>query len=708
MAKKRTQTRAQTEWPSFLALGVLILIVYANSFTAGLVFDSVPIIQDDPRLRHVSLDNLEKIFTLNYWWPSQYTPLYRPLTTLTYLFNYAVLGNGESVAGYHVVNFLLHWINAWLVLVIVRRLAGRLDVAAITACLFAVHPVNTEAVTNIVGRADLLATFCVLFGGWCYLKFLEDNARWKLWLGLLALSACLGVIAKENAVMIVGFIALYDFLWRWPERSKIGLMEFARPYVALIPSLILIWAIRQWMSGRVPVFGEFFMDNPLIGAAPFQGFMTAMAVIGRYLQLLIFPRTLSSDYSFNQIPVQIDLFAMISLAVVASLIGSALWLRERQKMFAWGVLFLFGMMAPTSNLLLKIGSIMAERFLYLPSIGFCTVAALALCPVSEKFARSGNAARWAFPAVVVIALGARAYARNTDWHDEISLWQSTVRTSAASFKSHMGYGDAIFNVGQQGGRPPSEVIDQVISEEEAARKIIEPEPPIPPKSLTNAVYLRLGRYYRIKGEFLDSSGRRDEAAAFYHKALEALEKAEAIDQLTNENWREFRLSRGVAPQDIPDMGNFVVYQQLGLTYTRLGELDKCETAGRYLQRLTPDQAIGYQLVGNAYFSRHRYSEAAVQLIAALLVDPNNTDSWANVTLTFNAMGVQPNPISQQGGVMSLNPQSPVVRQHLNDASLLVVRQFEQAKQFERARELQDQLIKEYAVPSQLFQRSESQ
>ena len=62
MAKKRTPTRTQTEWPRFLALGVLILIVYANSFTAGLVFDSAPIIQDDPRLRHVSLDNLEKIF----------------------------------------------------------------------------------------------------------------------------------------------------------------------------------------------------------------------------------------------------------------------------------------------------------------------------------------------------------------------------------------------------------------------------------------------------------------------------------------------------------------------------------------------------------------------------------------------------------------------------------------------------------------------
>src|SRR5437773_154885 len=86
--------------------------------------------------------------------------------------------------------------------------------------------------------------------------------------------------------------------YRSREKSKIGFAQFARPYLALIPSLVLIWSIRQWMSGRVPVLGEFFMDNPLIGAPPFQGFMTAMGVIGRYLQLLVFPRTLSSDYSF--------------------------------------------------------------------------------------------------------------------------------------------------------------------------------------------------------------------------------------------------------------------------------------------------------------------------------------------------------------------------------------------------------------------------
>ncbi|HTK87137.1 MAG TPA: hypothetical protein VL329_05375, partial [Nitrospiraceae bacterium] len=539
MAKKRIQPRTQGEWWKFLGLGALTLIVYANSFAAGFVFDSVPIIQDDPRLRQLTFDNLAKILTLNYWWPSQYTPLYRPLTTLTYLFNYAVLGGGESVAGYHVANFLLHWTNAWLVFLILRRLAGRIDVAALTACLFAVHPVNTEAVTNIVGRADLLATLCVLFGGWCYLKSIESDARWKSWLALMAVSACLGVVAKENAVMIVGFVALYDFIWRWPERSKVGLINLARPYIALAPSVILIWSIRQWMGGRVPVFGEFYMDNPLIGVPALQGLMAAMGVIGRYLQLLLFPRTLSSDYSFNQIPVQTDMYAIISTAVVAILIVTAVRQRQREKLFSWGILFLLAMMLPTSNLLVKIGSIMAERFLYLPSVGFCAVGALGLFTLSERLGKPGGVARWALPVLVVIALGSRAYARNAEWHDDLSLWRSTVAASPASFKSHMGYGDAMWTAAQQSGMPLSEAIDKVIAQEEAARGIIETNPPIPLKSQTNSVYLRLGRYYRVKGEFLEGAGRHDEASGFYHKSLESLEKAQMLDRLNNDNWREF-------------------------------------------------------------------------------------------------------------------------------------------------------------------------
>src|SRR6185369_2492425 len=99
-----------------LGLGLLILICYANSMGADLVFDSATIISKDPRLRAWNSENLEHILTRGYWWPSAEDTLYRPLTTFTYLLNYSVLGSREEPAGYHVVNILLHWANACLVM----------------------------------------------------------------------------------------------------------------------------------------------------------------------------------------------------------------------------------------------------------------------------------------------------------------------------------------------------------------------------------------------------------------------------------------------------------------------------------------------------------------------------------------------------------------------------------------------------------------
>src|SRR5439155_23828836 len=117
------------------------------------------------------------------------------------------------------------------------------------------------------------------------------------------------------------------------------------------PGLILIFFVRRWMLYKTPVFSDVFVDNPIVGATPFQGFMTSIPVIGRYIALLVFPRTLSSDYSFNQIPLfgttggyWNDAAAWISFAIVMVLLLAAFWFRKKQRLFSWGVLFFFVMM----------------------------------------------------------------------------------------------------------------------------------------------------------------------------------------------------------------------------------------------------------------------------------------------------------------------------------------------------------------------------
>ena len=671
-----------------LGLGLLILIFFSNSFTTGLVFDSQSIVGVDFRIRELSLTNLTLIFTRNYWWPTDESTLYRPLTTFSYLFNYAILGNGENPAGYHIFNFLLHWANAWLVFLIVRHLASRFDVALLAAALFAVHPVNTEAVTNIVGRADLLATLFVLFGGWCYLE-----RR----LAGVVVAGCLAVLAKETGVMLAAFAGLYDLLWT--EGLKPFLKKFRREYWALVPGLILIELVRQWMTSTAIVFEQYFTDNPLVGATPLQRLMTVMGIIGRYLKLLVLPWRLSGDYSFNQIPLYgagnagSDIGAWMSILAVGLLIAAAVYLRKRERLFSWGVLFLLIMMLPTSNLILTIGSIMAERFLYLPSIGFCAALAVILLKISGS-----TRLRLALPAVVICLLGIRTFQRNADWQDELSFWKSTVAASPASFKAHMVYGDTIIaEAERKHDRPLAEAVDEAIPEEETAQSILEGKA-LPLKWQNINIYLHLAKDYRLKGEFLDDAGHHEEAARFYQKSLDTLTKAQDIDRFTNQASREFRLARGIAPEKIPDVGNPVLYESLCFTYAKFGEWERCEAAGRYLQRIAPQQTSSYELLGAAYFNLGRYSEAAAQFLAGLLVDPQKPDWLASLSRTYEKMGAETNPVANQGTNFTLNYNVPFVREQLNKVAAKLIQLYQQAGQLDQANALRERLVKQFSVP----------
>src|SRR5579863_9531199 len=196
------------------------LAAYSNSFSAGFVFDAKPILMQDPRIRQASAENIGLIFQHTYWWPTGEAGLYRPLTTLSYLLNYTILGNGADPTGYHWINFLLHALNVLLVYALAYRLTRNPGPSFFTALLWAVHPLLTESVTNIVGRADLLAGTSVLGGLLIYWKSTEaTGGRRAAWLALLALVGAAGFFSKESAVVLAGAIVLFELTW-WKERKQ--------------------------------------------------------------------------------------------------------------------------------------------------------------------------------------------------------------------------------------------------------------------------------------------------------------------------------------------------------------------------------------------------------------------------------------------------------------------------------------------------------
>ena len=670
-----------------IVLGLLALAAYSNSFQADLVTDSAVLVKQDPRVREVSAENISNIFSHGYWWPSFVSDLYRPVTTLSFLFNYSTLGNRDHPEGYHVLNLLLHWLNSVLVLLIVRRLAGGVGLAMVAAALFAVHPVNTEAVTYIAGRADLLAALSVLLGGWCYLQWTTaTGARGAAWLVGLAANAFWGVFAKENAVMIVAFIFLYDWLWRWPSvtgptlssRAKQAARQSSPAYLAVAPAVLALGFARWQSSIGSSVFAQIFVDNPIIGADSWwQAKMTAIKVLGLDLVLFLYPATLSNDYSYSQIPLfggpsstWENVVAWISLAAIGALIALAIRLRRRLPLFAWAVGFLLLMLLPTSNLVITIGSIMAERFLYLPSIGFCVAAALGLWRAlgQQRVAVVASA-------VVVLALGARTYARNIDWQSEHSLWASTLAASPNSFKAYKGSATATWANGIGTGERE---LDAAIAFAESGVAILE-RTPLPVAYRDGALYADLGQYYRLKGEAFAVRGKEEDARPFFQKSAATLVKAREVD--------------------IADAGNANIYVQLGAVYLDLHQWAEAEGAARHAMRLQPLDHSGYRLAGMARFNQGQLEDAAALFAAITLFQPRNADAWSALSATFDRLSIQPPPIVQTGSGAMLDERSPTGRRLINKGAAIVLQQLLDARQLEAAHAYQQDFITRLHVPA---------
>src|SRR5580700_6768186 len=401
-----------------LALWVLVLAAYSNSFQAGLVFDSAAVISEDARVHAVTPQNLRLILTGPYWHGSTTLGLYRPLTTFSYLLNYAIFGNGMDPAGYHWVNLALHGVNVSLVYLLGILVLGTATPAFALAAVWGLHPLLTESVTNIVGRADLL----------CYVKSATAAGRHKLfWVAAMVAAQTVGIFSKENAAVLPAIMLLYDLTWR----KRAAWRACAPAYAALA----LPFAAFFYLRGTMPIhILARFGDNPLMSAGFWTARLTAIKVIGKYLWLFIWPARLSPDYSYNAVPLfgwhlarWEDAKALIALALC---LGTALlavrWRRTRKPLFFF-LAFFFVALAPTSNLAILIGSIMAERFVYLPSIGLAGCVVAAICTLGRQVPRLrllDMRAAWIALGLLCLACAARTYARNPDWLDERTLWTS--------------------------------------------------------------------------------------------------------------------------------------------------------------------------------------------------------------------------------------------------------------------------------------------
>jgi tetratricopeptide (TPR) repeat protein len=445
-----------------LCIGLLlgaVALTYGNTLVNSFTLDDNLYISLNPQVTNASA---RAFFT-----PNKVSNVYRPLTFATFALNWRL--GGPEPFGFHFVNLLLHAGATILLFMLFEMLmqgsSAATEVAFAAALIFAVHPLHTEAVSSIAGRPELLAAG-FLFAAW--ILHLEDGQ-------VLALACfALALLSKESAVVFLPLVLVADYArGKWKSRGR-----YAAIAAVTAVYLGVLWKAQGGRFGQASIS---WLDNPLASLPARWRVLNALRVGWKYAALHVYPAKLSCDYSFNAIPLYLDLrHTLPALAGALAVVAAWIWaVRKRHTgLILAGGIFM-GAFAATANILMPTGTIMGERLAYLPSAGFCLLAALAW-----QWLRSRQrTAALAVLTTLIAAFGMRTIVRNRDWKDDLSLFSAAVKAAPDSAKMHSNLGVQYMNEGR---------LDEAGPEFDAALRI---NPQYPDAISANGLLLaRMGNY----------------------------------------------------------------------------------------------------------------------------------------------------------------------------------------------------------------------
>lgn len=671
---------------------VLILLAYSNSFHARFTIDNDPIILQDARIHEATWENVALIFNHSYWSPPE-KGLYRPLTTYTYLFNCAILGDANEPPGYHWFNLFLHFINVMLCYGLALSVLRKFWPAVFIAALWAVHPILTESVTNIVGRADLLAGFGILSGLWTYWKSRESSGtRRILYLIGLVLATTIGIFSKESAIAIFGVIVLCEITW-WKDRSQLRNLMYGCAAVALPVIAFLFQRAYVLARSTVPVF--LYVDNPLLGAGFISARLTAIKILARYIWLLVWPAKLSWNYYYSEIPMARGTPQdWIAWLVIAAVIGGVCVSYKRNRTVFFFAGFAFIALIPVSNLIILIGSNMADRFLYLPSIGFAACVVIGLYALGERF--GSRALAPVVLCLLICALGTRTRDRNLDWRDNSSILTAGVRDTPNSFASHFGLATQMFLAD-----PTHANVDRVIAEAEKSLTILDPLP----DSLNFAdPYSNAGTYYRAKADFLRVAGpdgriiTTPRAAQAYQRATQILLRAASIGEIYDKQLRAREMARGKPDSVVPYYVPKSLYRELALSYLGLGDTPKAYDAAQRALVIDPEQPLNFVALAHIYLIENRNDDAAVTLHEGYMVSGDHDLLGPLSELYRRGLDQKGCAISQSAEGASLNTLCEPVLNHICRAQAGLMEIYQRAHRADLIEELKSRTAGQINCP----------
>jgi tetratricopeptide (TPR) repeat protein len=661
----------------------LILVVLAAivaglpSLSAGFIHDDHRIIEQNELIRDPA--HVPAILTRGYWTVDerQVPNLYRPVTILSFALSHAV--GGLRPFGYRAANLALHALVAALVYLLARRtfglpssstaLASRIPGAALdpalwAGLLFAVHPVHTEVLGLVVGRGEILAAAGTILSVLLFLRGVERAAAGETSrarrMYVLSLSAfAFGFLSKENAVA-APFLTLAADLTLRRDSSGRPVRPAWGYHAGSAALLVLLLGVRATVLGGLGTARfTHFIDNPIAYQPFLLGRLTALKALAEYARLLVFPLRLSIDHSYNALPPAASAAEPLVVAGGVVLLAGALGLAtawKRRRAAAFALAFVALALAPVSNLLVPIGTILAERLLYLPSVGACLLAgALVSWSAARAPGASGAPGGSQAPAVtasivasvplvaVVGLLGARSIVRLLDWRDDRSIFASAIAVTPGSARAQFNYGSASEDAGddvdaERGYRAALAIwpafsdahynLAGLLARRQGWAEAIEHYRQALAEQPGNVTYLV------NLGHALSRAGRPEEA-------LVPLEKAVGLDASSDRGWTN-----------------------LGTALLRLGRGPEAVRAYREASRLAPDNVEYLMNLGMAQEAGSDTAAAAISYAAAAERRPADPILRYRLGRALEQAGRPSEAAAAYREAIRLSPESPVPRRSL--------------------------------------------
>ena len=596
--KQQEETIINRDKPkaNYLHLAILAAITFLvfspalhNDFTN---WDDHPYVLNNPMLKTLDKATLKDIFfsdnpNRRYWMGN-----YHPLTMLSLNLTYQLYNdNGKPVARIFIlINILLHVLNTILVYLVLLQLFRNRKLAFIAALLFGVHTLHVESVAWIAERKDVLYTFFYLWSLLFYVKY-TDNKKASSYITAFILFV-LSLLSKGQAVSLAITIILIDFVrGRKLNSKKVILEKIPFLVLALIFGLIAIEAQKH--SSAIQEYNDYEFYKRIAVAG--YGFVN-------YILKLILPVNLSAlypypDIVYKTVPWYYWLYLIPSLAILYPLWKAY---KKNDRIVLFSIAFFIINIFLLLQLIQVGGAMYADRYAYIPSIGFFTLVAY----LWQKAEQKNKSIAIGLIALYIALLSAMTVDRIGVWRNSLSLWEDTVKKQPKSVVAWNNLGSEISNLAKK-----EKQNGNIEAFKKLSNKAID--------DFTKAI-----------------EGKPDYSHAFYNRAVAKKELAEVTNDSTL--WRESLKDLNSAISIELDFTEAFI--QRGVVYEHYGQFAKAINDFNRVLELEPDNTKALINLGTIYGRQGKFEKAIEQFDRAIKIDPDLPEAYANKGLALYYMG----------------------------------------------------------------------